>query len=146
MGIRYTSDCQERKQLFSFPDRNQIMNEGWACLWHYKILNKLELPQNLYLEFLKRHNQVVKPHEGGLNPYHLGFTIFLDLEKRYGLDYLFLVREQERDSSLIRRFLTKELCKELNLFEFSKNRRDYIITEIADKEGWKKFVITLPIT
>ncbi len=129
-----------RKENYYFLPQieTKIMNEGWACLWHYKILNQLNLEPPLYLEFLKRHNQVVNPHEGGLNPYHLGFKIFSDIEKRFDTSFLFTVRQQERDSSFIRRFLTKELCAELNLFEFNKDRRDYVITEIADEEGWKK--------
>jgi stage V sporulation protein R len=123
----------------------KIMNEGWASFWHHRILNQLELPQPLYLEFMIRHNQVVRAHEGNLNPYHLGFEIFSDLEKRYPDDphYIFTVREQERDVSFIRRYLTAELCASLKLFEYHKNTRDYEITEISDEDGWKQIRDTL---
>lgn len=123
----------------------KIMNEGWASFWHYRILNQLNLPQGLYLEFLSRHNQVLRPHEGSINPYHLGFTIFCDLEKRYpdDPDYIFTVREQERDASFIRRYLTEGLCKDLNLFEYRKNMRDFTISEVADETGWKQIRDTL---
>ncbi|MEN6463086.1 MAG: SpoVR family protein, partial [Syntrophomonas sp.] len=47
------------------------------------------------------------------------------------------VREQERDSSFIRRFLSLKLCKELNLFEYGKRARDFIVNEVADEEGWR---------
>ncbi len=57
------------------------MNEGWASYWHYNILKKLNLPQGLHLEFLKRHNDVVAPVSYGLNPYYIGFRIFQDIEK-----------------------------------------------------------------
>ena len=51
--------------LYFIPQiETKVMNEGWASYWHYKILNKLELPQGLHVEFLKRHNQVIKPHLG----------------------------------------------------------------------------------
>ncbi|HWQ75376.1 MAG TPA: SpoVR family protein [Syntrophomonas sp.] len=137
---------REENAYFLPQMETKIMNEGWASFWHYRILNQLELPQQLYMEFVIRHNQVLRPHEGGLNPYHLGFVIFTDLEKRYpeDKDMIFKVREQERDASFIRRYLTEELCMELNLFEFNKKApRDYVITEIADEEGWKQIRDTL---
>ena len=58
------------------------MNEGWASFWHKRILDSLDLPQELHLEFLVRHNQVVRPIPGGLNPYHLGLRIWEDIERR----------------------------------------------------------------
>ena len=39
----------------------KIMNEGWASYWHHKILNNLELSHGLQLEFIVRHNQVLRP-------------------------------------------------------------------------------------
>ena len=52
------------------------MNEGWASYWHHQILTHLDLPPELNLEFLVRHNQVLRPAPGGLNPYHLGFAVW----------------------------------------------------------------------
>lgn len=134
------------ESLYFLPQiETKIMNEGWASYWHYKILNRLKLPQELHLEFLKRHNQVIRPIEGGLNPYHIGFRIFEELEKEHPEDpsFIFSVREQERDSSFIRRFLSLKLCKELNLFEYGKKAREYIISEVADDEGWRTIRNTL---
>ncbi len=125
--------------LYFIPQmETKIMNEGWASYWHYKILNQLHLPQDLHLEFLNRHNQVIKPFVGSLNPYYTGFKIYCDLEKRYDRDKIFEVRQLERDESFIRRYLTKELCEELNLFQYGKKGGDYVVEEIADEEGWKK--------
>jgi len=137
---------REESAYFLPQIETKIMNEGWASFWHYRILNQLDLPQPLYLEFIVRHNQVLRPHEGGINPYHLGFTIFTDLEKRHPQDpdFLFKVRQQERDTSFIRRYLTAELCEQLNLFAYhKKGPRDYVITDIADEEGWKQIRDTL---
>ena len=53
----------------------KIMNEGWGAYLHYRILNALDLPHDLHMEFLVRHNQVIRPAPGSLSPYHLGFTI-----------------------------------------------------------------------
>jgi len=127
--------------LYFIPQiETKIMNEGWASYWHYKILNKLELPQGLHVEFIKRHNQVIRPHRGSINPYYLGFKMFKEIKERYSQnpEKIFEIREIERDESFIRRYLTYDLCKELNLFEYIKIGKDYIISDVSDEEGWKK--------
>jgi len=136
---------REETMYFVPQMETKIMNEGWASYWHYTILNKLELPQGLHFEFLKRHNQVIRPHEGDINPYYIGFKIFEDIKKRYDNDInkIFEVREIERDESFIRRYLTYELCKDLNLFEYEKMGKDYVISEVSDEDGWKKIRDTL---
>ncbi|MFZ5968063.1 MAG: SpoVR family protein [Bacillota bacterium] len=121
----------------------KIMNEGWASYWHYNILKKLDLPDSLYLEFIKRHNDVVTPIRGSLNPYFLGFEIYKDLVERYGEEKIFEARSVDRDQSFIKRYLTKELCMKLNLFEYIKKTNDYMIREVSDDEGWTKIRDTL---
>lgn len=130
----------EETKYFLPQVETKIMNEGWASYWHHRILNQLGLPPGLHLEFLTRHNLIVRPVTGGVNPYQIGFKIFEDLVRRFPDDpkKIFEVRTLERDQSFLRRYLTHELCQELNLFEFRKKGRDYLITEIADEEGWKK--------
>ncbi|MTI70131.1 MAG: SpoVR family protein [Firmicutes bacterium] len=134
---------REETKYFIPQIETKIMNEGWASFWHYKILNELNLPQELHLEFLNRHNQVIKPFMGGINPYYIGFKIFENIEKIYGSKKIFEVRQLERDQSFIRKYLTEELCMEMNLFEYSKKGSNYLIEEISDKEGWKKIRNTL---
>lgn len=124
----------------------KIMNEGWASYSHYNILKQLDLPQEFHLEFLKRHNDVIAPAVGGLNPYYVGFKIFEDLERRYGKEKIFEVRELDRDSSFLRRYLTRELCEELNLFQYNQRTFDTIIEEVSDEDGWKKIRDTLSYT
>jgi stage V sporulation protein R len=134
------SIVREETQYFIPQIETKIMNEGWASYWHYTILNKLDLTQELHIEFLKRHNQVIRPHEGKINPYYVGFKIFEDLSKRYNEnpEKIFEVRALERDESFIRRYLTYELCDEMNLFEYIRLGGEYVISEVSDKEGWKK--------
>ncbi len=124
-------------QYFIPQIETKIMNEGWASYIHYNILKSLNLPQELYFEFIKRHNDVIAPAVGGINPYYIGFKVFEDIEKKYGKEKIFEVREVERDSSFIRRYLTKELCEELNLFQYNQRTFDTIIEEISDEKGWK---------
>ncbi|MCT4595220.1 MAG: SpoVR family protein [Anaeromicrobium sp.] len=134
---------KEETEYFIPQIETKIMNEGWASYWHYTILNKLKLPQGLHMEFLNRHNQVIRPFLGQINPYYMGFKIFNDIEKKYGKDKIFEVRKMERDNSFIRRYLTKELSREMNLFQYKKKNKDYEIEEIADEEGWKEIRNTL---
>lgn len=135
----------------------KIMNEGWASYWHYKILNELDLPHDMHLEFLVRHNQVLRPTPGGLNPYHLGFILWRDIERRWNEDgglaadeplsmhendtpgrkKIFAVREADRDSSFLRRFLTREIMQDLDMFQHEKRGSDRVITKISDEDSWK---------
>ncbi|GFP74345.1 SpoVR family protein [Clostridium fungisolvens] len=133
-----------RETLYFLPQiETKTMNEGWASFWHYNILKKLNLPQELHFEFLKRHNDVVAPMLGGLNPYYIGFRVLEDIEKRYGRDKIFEVRAIERDNSFLRKYLTEELCAELNLFQYAKKGFDYVVDEVADESGWKKIRDTI---
>ncbi len=66
----------EQTQYFIPQMETKIMNEGWASYWHHTIMNKMNLPQDMHMEFLVRHSQVLRPHPGGLNPYHLGYQVW----------------------------------------------------------------------
>ncbi|ASW43421.1 SpoVR family protein [Clostridium isatidis] len=128
----------KRETEYFIPQiETKVMNEGWASYWHYNILKELDLDTELYLEFIRRHNDVVAPTTGSLNPYYIGFKIFEDIEKRYGRAKIFEVRKLERDSSFYRRYLTQELCQELNLYKYGKKNFEYIVEEVADESGWQ---------
>ena len=73
----------EEAQYFIPQIETKIMNEGWASYWHKRILDSLDLPQELHLEFIVRHNQVVRPFPGSLNPYHIGLRVWEDIHRRY---------------------------------------------------------------
>lgn len=136
-----------RESIYFIPQiETKIMNEGWASYWHYTIMNLLDLPDSLHLEFIKRHNDVIAPIPYGINPYYIGFKIFQDIEKRYGREKIFEVRALERDESFIRKYLTRELCEELNLFQYAKKGFDIVVDEVADSEGWKKIRDTIAST
>ncbi len=149
----------------------KIMNEGWASYWHHKILGELNLPHEYHLEFIVRHNQVLRPTPGGLNPYHLGFVIWHDIEKRWnegrtGMEFqkddpktediasmdendtpgrkkIFEVRESDRDTSFLRRFLTVDIMRDLELFQHEKRGKERVITKVSDEENWEQVKQTL---
>jgi len=145
---------QESKYFIPMIE-TKIMNEGWASYWHKRILESLDLPQSLRLEFIVRHNQVVRPIPGQINPYHLGLRIWEDLYRRHtnptkeeierdgaplkaGDPKLFEAREVERDSSFIRRYLTHELMREMDLFQWGARGEDLVIDKVSDNEGWRE--------
>lgn len=138
--------AHEEAQYFIPQIETKIMNEGWASYWHKRILDSLELDPDLAFEFVVRHNQVVRPHEGSINPYHLGLRIWEDIHRRAGADAeaeIFAVREADRDTSFLRRHLTEELIRDLDLFQYQRKGNEYVITEVADGEGWRDIRDTL---
>lgn len=128
---------REEASYFIPQIETKIMNEGWASFWHYNILNSLELPQSMHVEFLRRHNEVIRPLKSSINPYYIGFKIFESISEKHGFDKIFEIRETERDQSFIRRYLTEELCNEMNLFEYVSAGNDYMISEVSDEDGWR---------
>ena len=147
-------------QYFMPQIETKIMNEGWASFWHKRIVEALDLPQGLHLEFIVRHTQVLRPSPGSLNPYHVGMKVWEDIEKRWnhptreeieefgprkksGLEKIFEVREVERDASFLRRYLTEELIRELNLFEYKTRGNDQVVSRVADEENWRQIKETL---
>ena len=129
------------ESLYFWPQiRTKVMNEGWASFWHYRILHDLELSDEHHLPFLKTHNAVLRPWGLKINPYHLGFEIFKDIEKRFGIEECFLAREVCNDENFILQYLTEEKARELNLFTFSpkgKKNPDYTVDDIVeDEESW----------
>ncbi|MBI3897292.1 MAG: SpoVR family protein [Gammaproteobacteria bacterium] len=126
----------------------KIMNEGWASYWHHRIMTSLDLPEDLHFEFLVHHNQVVRPHNGQINPYYLGFKIWEDLERRHSNDKdpraaMFEARESERDVSFLRRFLTRELMEEMHMFEYKQEQDKIVVSRVANDEEWQTVKQTL---
>ncbi|HWO40708.1 MAG TPA: SpoVR family protein [Candidatus Eisenbacteria bacterium] len=150
----------EQTQYFIPQIETKIMNEGWASFWHKRIMDNLDLPQGIRMEFMVRHNQVLAPSPGNINPYHIGMKVWENIEKRWdhpsadderefgrrkqtGLQKIFEVREVDRDVSFLRRFLTEDLIRELKLFEYQTRGNDKVVSRVADKENWQDIKETL---
>lgn len=156
----------DKESCYFIPQiETKIMNEGWASYWHHKLMNELHLPEKYHIEFIVRHNQVLRPTPGGINPYHLGFLIWQDIERRWnegktGYEYaaqkpsvdissleendtpgrkkIFEVRRSDRDASFLRRFLTEEMMRDLDLFQHEKRGKERVITKVSDKDNWQE--------
>lgn len=134
----------EESRYFLPQIETKIMNEGWASHWHHRIMTSLDLPQEIVLEFMVRHNQVICPHPGGLNPYHVGFVVWRDIERRFGGENtakgrrkLMEVRESDRDVAFLRRFLTPELMRELDLFTWKTRGEHLVVDEVSSEESFE---------
>lgn len=101
----------------------QIMNEGWASYWHARLLRDADfLPSDLYVSAIKAHSDVVRPFAAdnqlslAINPYHLGFSIWEDIVRRYGMQKAREIRNDEDDFGFVRNYLTPELALKMELF------------------------------
>lgn len=148
------SIVRERMRYFMPQIETKVMNEGWACYTHRYIMNRLDLPQDLLMEFLVRHNQVVRPIQGQINPYHLGLAIWDDIVTRGDpkaeparippTEAMLQIREADRDTSFLRRFLKPEMMRKLDLFEYRGGRGgDVTVSRVSDEENWRNVKDTL---
>jgi stage V sporulation protein R len=120
------------EMLYFWPQlETKIMNEGWASYWHQRIIREIDLTEDETIEFAALNSSVVIPSRNSLNPYYLGLKIFEDIEKRWGRDKIFEVRELDSDTSFLRNYLTKELVDDLDLYVFEKKGSEWKITDKA---------------
>lgn len=117
-----------REESFYFHPvfATQIMNEGWASYWHARLLREADfLPQHAYLDAIKCHSDVVRPHASGervalsINPYHLGFTLWEDIIERDGMEGARRIMQQDDDFSFVRNHLTAEIAEKLQMFRYN---------------------------
>ncbi|GLQ06718.1 SpoVR family protein [Sneathiella chinensis] len=142
----------EQALYFQPQIETKIINEGWACYWHREIMNSLDLPSDIHMEFLVRHNQVVRPIPGDINPYNIGLALWDRIEEKelgearnHSEDRqtpdirkkMFEIREVDRDTSFIRRFMDRETMERLDLFEAAPQHGDWVISKVADEENWR---------
>ncbi|ARU59749.1 stage V sporulation protein R [Tumebacillus avium] len=123
------------EMLYFWPQlETKIMNEGWATYWHLRIMRELDLDEGETVEFAKMNAGVIMPSRTSLNPYHVGLKMWEDIEKRFGRDAMWEIREFESDSSFLRNYLTKELCDEMDLYLYQKVGNEWKIVE----KDWEK--------
>jgi stage V sporulation protein R len=132
----------EKESIYFIPQiETKIMNEGWASFIHYIVLNNLNLPADMHLEFIVTHSKVLQPHFGTINPYHVGFLMFKSLYEtltQAPLDPINLdqtafkklgdIVETERDQSFIRRFLNQQIAEDLHLFSHTRKGKNRIVS------------------
>jgi stage V sporulation protein R len=141
-----------QERLYFVPQmRTKVLNEGWASLWHSRILRELDLPESEYTEFARLHSSVASPSRRSLNPYYVGMKMLELVEQRWenpsdadrqrlglaggeGRAKLFEVRELESDLSFMRTYLTKDVVEELDLYVYAYEAGEWKIVE----KNWER--------
>lgn len=153
---------------YFYPQRQtQVMNEGWACFWHYTLLNTLydegALSDGFMLEFLQSHTNVVfqpaynSPYFSGINPYALGFAMWRDIRRiceeptaedrewfpdiagsNWRETFEFAM-QNFKDESFIAQYLSPQLMRDFRFFSvLDDDARDKLqIQAIHDDSGYR---------
>jgi spore cortex formation protein SpoVR/YcgB (stage V sporulation) len=153
---------------YFYPQRQtQVMNEGWACFWHYTLINTLYdkglVTDGFMLEFLQSHSSVIyqppfdSPYYSGINPYTLGFNMMMDIRRICenptdedsewfpdiaGSDWqktLDFAMRNFKDESFILQFLSPKLIRDLKLFCIvdDDKNNDIHVDAIHDENGYR---------
>ena len=154
-------------QYFYPQKQTKVMNEGWACFWHYTIMHKLYeeglVDDGFMLEFFDIHSRVLRqpaydePGGSSINPYALGFAMMRDIkricdqptaEDRYyfpdlaGSDWLscmdFAMRNF-KDESFVLQYLSPKVMRDMKLFclEDVSGQNHLRVSAIHDEAGYR---------
>jgi stage V sporulation protein R len=154
---------------YFYPQRQtQVMNEGWATFWHYRLLNTMYddgwLTDGVMIEWLKSHTNVIyQPPVGhraysGLNPYALGFAMYNDIRRicenpsdedrqwfpdiagTPWLPALDQAMRNYKDESFIGQYLSPRLMRELRLFAIvdDEHEDELEVSAIHDETGYRR--------
>ncbi len=125
-----------------------IMNEGWASYWHARLLREARfLPQDLYLDALKAHSDVVRPLASNrqvaltINPYHLGFVLWDAIVESRGLDAARHIMTEEDDFGFVHNHLDLELATKLGLFNYAAKRSGEVTVEESDLDALREQLV-----
>lgn len=153
---------------YFYPQRQtKVMNEGWACFWHYTLLNHLYdeglVTDGFMLEFLENHTNVLaqppyySAYYTGINPYTLGFAMMRDIKRICDhptkedkqwfpgfagsdwLETLHFAMQNFKDESFVQQFLSPKVIRDLKLFNILDDSSDdeLLVSAIHDEEGYR---------
>jgi spore cortex formation protein SpoVR/YcgB (stage V sporulation) len=153
---------------YFYPQRQtQVMNEGWACFWHYTLMNTLYdrgmVTDGFMLEFLNSHTNVVNqpdfdsPYFSGINPYALGYAMMTDIRRicenpddedrewfpdiagSNWIETLDFAMRNFKDESFISQFLSPRLIREFKLFSIldDESESELEVSSIHNDNGYR---------
>lgn len=151
------------EMLYFLPQmRTKIGNEGWASFWHERILGELDLTPEEHWEFRRLHSSVLSPGSRmSINPYYVGYQILHDIERRWngetdpddpeedwrgevfkrpqgeGLKKIFEVVTDESDVTLLRKYLTKKLVRDLDMYTYKMEEVDGELAWVVQDTDWR---------
>lgn len=154
-------------QYFYPQGQTKVMNEGWACFWHYTLLNALYdeglVTDEFMFEILQNHTNVImqpafnSPYFSGINPYTLGYHMMQDIkricenptaEDKQWFPYLAntdwlasldTAMRNYKDESFIAQYLSPRLIREMKLFHIVDDDRhpDLMVGAIHNEQGYQ---------
>jgi spore cortex formation protein SpoVR/YcgB (stage V sporulation) len=154
-------------QYFYPQGQTKVMNEGWACFWHYTILHAMYdeglVTDEFMLEIIQSHTNVVyqppfdSPYFSGINPYTLGYNMMQDIKRicenpteEDTLAFPFLANtnwqtsldfamKSFKDESFISQYLSPHLIRQLKLFKIQDDDKapELQVRAIHDNPGYK---------
>ena len=159
--MKYVIHVVRDTALYFDPQRrDHIFNEGWASYWHERLFLDDPRIRGHEIDFARVHAKVTSLPKVGLNPYAIGMRLLeyieelaekgrltFDFQKLSGIDerrswdkktgagtdYLFKLREQYCDFTLINQFVDQDFVNKYKLFTVEKR-----LNEI--RQSWE-FVI-----
>lgn len=154
-------------QYFYPQGQTKVMNEGWACFWHYTLLHALydegKVTDEFMIEVLQNHTNVImqppynSPYFSGINPYTLGYHMMQDIrricenpseeDQRWfphlahtdWLTSLDMAMRHFKDESFIAQYLSPRLIRELKLFQIVDDDRqpELMVGAIHNEQGYQ---------
>ncbi len=116
------------EMVYFWPQlRTKIMNEGWASLWHVRLMRALELTDADVVNFARLHAAVTSPIPYQINPYAIGYAIFRHIVETRGIEAAFFVRTIDDDVSFLRNYLTESLVEDLHLYVFGPEQDKIVV-------------------
>ncbi len=154
-------------QYFYPQSQTKVMNEGWACFWHYTLIHAL-YDENLVndefmLEVLQNHTNVImqppynSSYFNGINPYTLGYHMMQDIkriceaptdEDKHWFPHLVntdwvssldYAMRNFKDESFIAQYLSPRVIRELKLFSIIDDDKNpnLVVGAIHNEAGYQ---------
>lgn len=152
------------EMLYFLPQmRTKIMNEGWASLWHERILTEMPLTSEEHWEFRRMHSGVLSPgSKMSINPYYVGYQLLHDIERRWdgerdpddpeedwrgeeitrkpggGKAKIFEVAADDSDVSFLRKYLTKKMVRDLDMYTYKLEEMGGELAWVVQDTDWRR--------
>ena len=150
---------RKMSQYFYPQGQTTVLNEGFASLTHYTILNRLHekglMSDGSQLEFLSSHSNVLfqpdfdSKYYSKINPYAFGFAMLKDIQRMCknptiedlrlfptiknanSWDIILESIAEYRDESFIRQWLSPKVIRDFKLFSLHDNKQDIEKYEVS---------------
>jgi stage V sporulation protein R len=150
----WQADCldivREEALYFAPQAMTKILNEGWACWVHSRLMTQRLLDPSEVVDYCDKHSGTLSSPPDRINPYKLGLTLLRDIEDRWnrgahgrawrdcddaekrrrwdtkdgdGVKKVFEVRRIHNDVTFLDAFLTPDFIEQEKLFLYGRDPR-----------------------